>query len=69
MENCKICKDIPFHNLPSEDEPALPHQPTLAALESSADTCYFCKLILLIAGELTFIKNERDGNTSANPSD
>lgn len=68
MENCKICKEIPFHNLPSEDEPALPHQPSLAALESSAERCYLCKLILLAAGELIFIlKNERAGNNNANP--
>lgn len=68
MENCSSCKEIPFHNLPSEDEPAFPHQPSLAALESSAKTCHLCKLILLAAGELTLIlKNERDGNADANP--
>lgn len=55
MENCSSCKEIPFHNLPSEDEPAFPHQPSLAALESSAKTCHFCKLTLLAAGELILI--------------
>jgi hypothetical protein len=50
MVNCDLCQGIPFQNLPSEEEDALPHQPSLDALEISAEACSICKLILWAAG-------------------
>lgn len=68
MNTCQACQRIPFGQLPYEDEEAIPHYPTLAALELSAKTCSFCNLILLAAGEYALIrKNEQTGNTDANP--
>jgi hypothetical protein len=46
---CAICKAIPFANLPFEDEPAIPHQPSLQALRASAASCTLCGLILQAA--------------------
>jgi hypothetical protein len=50
MENCDLCQNIPFEQLPSEEEDALPHQPSLDALELSAKTCSVCELIWWAAG-------------------
>jgi len=49
MALCQYCKAIPYHALPSEDEPGLPHQPTLPALVRSAQTCKLCELLLQCA--------------------
>ncbi len=38
--------NIPFEQLPSEEELAHPHQPSLAALQTSATKCRLCKMIL-----------------------
>ncbi|KAK3115749.1 hypothetical protein LTR53_004620 [Teratosphaeriaceae sp. CCFEE 6253] len=46
MSLCAYCKAIPYHPLPSEDEPGLPHQPDLPALTRSAATCTLCELLL-----------------------
>jgi len=50
MGNCDFCQAIPFDKLPSEEEDALPHQPSLDALEASSNSCSICKLILWAAG-------------------
>lgn len=52
MTICQFCKAIPFVDLPSEDEPALPHQPSLGALKASAGSCTLCHLILRAAIEV-----------------
>ena len=52
MDLCEICRTIPFDTLPSEEEPGVPHQPTLAALEASAASCVLCDLIFEAAGEV-----------------
>jgi hypothetical protein len=52
MDICKLCRGIRFDKLPFEDEPGVPHQPTLAALEASAATCALCALIFEAAGEM-----------------
>jgi hypothetical protein len=49
---CTICEKIPYSKLPSEDEAAYPHQPSLEALSASARQCQLCKLILGIVDEL-----------------
>jgi hypothetical protein len=49
---CAICRNIPFTDLPSEEEPAIPHQPSLRALRASADSCALCALILQAALEV-----------------
>jgi hypothetical protein len=43
---CKFCEAIPFANLPSEDEPGFPHQPSVQALKTSAARCALCSLLL-----------------------
>lgn len=43
---CDVCKAIPFHNLPSEEEPGFPHQSSLLLLKASALSCPLCFLIL-----------------------
>ena len=43
---CRTCLAFPFLSLPSEDEGSEPHLPSITALESSAETCVVCKLIL-----------------------
>jgi hypothetical protein len=45
MNSCRYCLDLPFDRLPSENEDALPHQPSLADLALSAKTCTVCRLI------------------------
>src|SRR2546421_521118 len=68
MNICVVCRAIPFDRLPSEDEEALPHYSSLRELETSANTCSLCDLILLAAGEFALIrKNEKSGNSNANP--
>ncbi|EXJ67965.1 uncharacterized protein A1O5_08579 [Cladophialophora psammophila CBS 110553] len=47
---CDICEAIPFGNLPSEEQNALPHQPSLDALEASKESCSICSLIWWAAG-------------------
>jgi len=61
---CNICKNIPYSKLPSEDELAYPHQPSLQALAISAQSCKFCKFIQDAVNELkkTF-EDEKKGET------
>lgn len=47
MSICQTCKNIPWHKLPVTRKEAVPHQPTLAALEKSATECPLCRLIWL----------------------
>jgi hypothetical protein len=49
MPHCRYCAGLPFDDLPSEEEKALPHQPSLDALSESAKSCTLCKLILWAA--------------------
>ena len=59
---CSICKAIPFRNLPSEDEPGYPHQPSLQALRASAKGCHLCRLILFAVDEnKDLINNDHRG--------
>lgn len=63
MDLCNICKAIKFDQLPSEEEPAIPHQPNLELLQESMPDCPICRVIFLAVGELsTIIHNERAGN-------
>jgi hypothetical protein len=41
-----LCTTIPFEQLPSEEDPGYPHQPSLDAFVASATKCYLCRLIL-----------------------
>ena len=47
MSICQICQNIPFHKLPVTRKETWPHQPTLAALETSSTECPLCRLIWL----------------------
>ncbi|OQV03642.1 hypothetical protein CLAIMM_08660 [Cladophialophora immunda] len=47
---CEFCDNIPFGDLPSEEQDALPHQPSLDALEASKESCQICSLIWWAAG-------------------
>ncbi|KIX95530.1 uncharacterized protein Z520_08650 [Fonsecaea multimorphosa CBS 102226] len=47
---CEICDQIPFGDLPSEEQDAIPHQPSLDALEASKESCQICSLIWWAAG-------------------
>jgi hypothetical protein len=47
---CNFCPKIPFDKLPSEEEDALPHQPSLNALSESTEYCPMCRLIFWAAG-------------------
>lgn len=49
---CQYCKAIRFADLPGEDEPGFPHQPSLKALKGSANQCALCALILGAAYEV-----------------
>lgn len=49
---CSYCKKIPWADLPGEDEAALPHQPSLAALKQSARKCMLCEFIAEAAAEV-----------------
>jgi hypothetical protein len=62
---CTFCKNIPYSKLPSEDEAAHPHQPSLQALSASARQCLLCKSILDVVNELrkTF-EDEKSGGGS-----
>ena len=46
---CELCASIPFARLPSENEPAYPHQPNIPALETSASKCRLCLVISFAA--------------------
>ncbi|KAH6714508.1 hypothetical protein BKA61DRAFT_575251 [Leptodontidium sp. MPI-SDFR-AT-0119] len=50
MPHCRFCTTITFHDLPGEEEEAVPHQPSLDALIKSAEFCSLCKLILWAIG-------------------
>src|SRR5690348_8854395 len=43
---CTFCEEISFHKLPHEQDPGIPHQPSFAALKSSARSCLLCYLLL-----------------------
>jgi hypothetical protein len=59
---CDLCNSIPFEQLPSEEDPGYPHQPSLAALEISAAKCLLCKMILEAVDEVRrSIHNEMRG--------
>ncbi|OAL35153.1 hypothetical protein AYO20_05630 [Fonsecaea nubica] len=47
---CEICDQIPFGELPSEEQDALPHHASLDALEASKESCAICRLIWWAAG-------------------
>jgi hypothetical protein len=49
---CEFCRNIPFAQLPSEEELAHPHQPSLAALQTSATRCRLCQMILQAIGDV-----------------
>lgn len=62
LQLCKYCTAIPFADLPSEERPALPHQPSLAALRTSATTCSLCSLILDAGSSVrTYVEIEHRG--------
>jgi len=52
LDICDLCNSIPFEQLPSEEDPGYPHQPSLAALEISAAKCLLCKMILEAVDEV-----------------
>jgi hypothetical protein len=51
---CDVCRNLgllsPGKEVPCEDEPALPHQPSLNALWESAQSCALCYQIWVAAG-------------------
>ncbi|KAJ9602675.1 hypothetical protein H2200_012869 [Cladophialophora chaetospira] len=47
---CKTCMAIPFLELPSIEEPALPHLPSLDTLDESALSCMLCALLYWALG-------------------
>jgi hypothetical protein len=57
---CDFCKAIPFHELPSENEPGFPHQPSFRALKTSANNCSLCSLILMAANDCRKRINSND---------
>jgi hypothetical protein len=59
---CDLCHSIPFEQLPSEEDPGYPHQPSLDALQASAEKCQLCKMILAAVDEVQkSLDNERRG--------
>jgi hypothetical protein len=42
---CDYCEAIEFDKLPGEEEAAMPHQPSYAALKESAERCALCTLL------------------------
>jgi hypothetical protein len=59
---CDLCNSIPFEQLPLEEDPSYPHQPSLAALHISTAECSLYKMILTAIDEVkTSIKNEKRG--------
>ncbi len=42
---CQSCTAIPWARLPSEDEAAYPHQPSIRALKDSSATCRLCLVL------------------------
>lgn len=72
MNICTVCQTIPFDQLPSEEQLALPHHDSLQSLITSAaeegGNCSLCLLIALAVGDLcATLKHERDGNRDALP--
>src|SRR5436190_15279488 len=68
MPLCEICKRVRFEELPSEEQPGIPHQPDLYSLEKSAVDCQLCRVIFGAASELSaIIENCRSGNSRKNP--
>jgi hypothetical protein len=60
VDICDLCDSIPFEQLPSEEDSGYPHQPSLAALQSSAEKCRLCKMILAaVDGVQKSVDNER----------
>jgi hypothetical protein len=47
---CVVCSQVPFNQLPFEDEEAYAHQPSLDALEKSSERCAMCALLYWAAG-------------------
>ncbi|OAP60541.1 hypothetical protein AYL99_05543 [Fonsecaea erecta] len=47
---CDVCDKIPFADLPSEEQDAIPHHPSLDALQASYQSCDICTLIWWAAG-------------------
>lgn len=58
---CNVCRSIPFDQLPSEDEAAYPHQPSIVVLEESAKTCPLCALLLRSVRELEDCGEHKQG--------
>lgn len=62
---CNYCNNIKFKDLPSEDEPGVAHQPSFAALKTSAETCQLC---YLLCKTLEIIRDEiREEHNGRNP--
>ena len=49
---CGLCQNIPWDRLPSEEEPALSHSPSLDALNLSAQSCALCSMLSLALVDL-----------------
>lgn len=61
---CSYCKRIPWADLPGEDEPALPHQPSLRALKQSTKECVLCEFIAEAIAEVrTSIRVKHGGGS------
>jgi hypothetical protein len=63
---CTYCKAIPFLKLPSEHEPGVAHQPSLASLKRSAKTCPLCHLLLEAAELIRRKINDEGKNDNSN---
>jgi hypothetical protein len=62
VDICDLCNSIPFEQLQSEEDSSYPHQPSLAALQSSAEKCRLCKMILAAVDEVQkSVDSERRG--------
>ena len=57
MHFCRYYLAIPFDNLPSENEDAVPHQHSLAELALSAKTCTVYSLINNVVEKLQLFIN------------
>ncbi|KAJ5231536.1 uncharacterized protein N7469_006124 [Penicillium citrinum] len=61
---CSYCKKIPWANLPGEDEPGFPHQPSLTALKRSIGECVLCEFIAEAVAEVrTSIRVKHGGGS------
>ncbi|PKY04370.1 HET-domain-containing protein [Aspergillus campestris IBT 28561] len=59
---CTYCSNIDFKNLPAEEEPAVPHQPSLEALKASAESCQLCHLLCKVVNIIrSDIRGEQNG--------